>query len=82
MIENEIYCYVNCFLKWNNSKNTSYVVGNKKFFGKICIPSQLKDKSDVIYFKLPYIGNLSHHIKNKPPKLCKENFENKILTLS
>ena len=27
---------------------------------------------DVHYFKLPYIGNLSHHIKNKLTKLCKE----------
>ena len=34
--------------------------------------SHLKDKSDVDYFKLPYIGNLSHHIKNKLLKLCKE----------
>ena len=34
--------------------------------------NQLKDKSDVYYFKLPYIGNLSHHIKNKLSKLCKE----------
>ena len=34
--------------------------------------NQLKDKSDVHYFKLPYIGNLSHHIKNKLSKLCKE----------
>ena len=34
--------------------------------------NQLKDKSDIHYFKLPYIGNLSHHIKNKLPKLCKE----------
>ena len=33
--------------------------------------NQLKDKSDVHYFKLPYIGNLSHHIKNKLSKLCK-----------
>ena len=33
---------------------------------------QLKDKSDVHYLKLPYIGNLSHHIKNKLSKLCKE----------
>ena len=31
--------------------------------------NQLKDKSDVHYFKLPYIGNLSHHIKNKLLKL-------------
>ena len=34
--------------------------------------NQLKDKSDVHYFKLPYIINLSHHIKNKLSKLCKE----------
>ena len=26
--------------------------------------SQLKDKSEVNYFKLPYIGNGSHHIRN------------------
>ena len=31
----------------------------------------LKGTSDVYYFKLPYISNLSHHIKNKPWKLCK-----------
>ena len=44
--------------------------------------NQLKDKSDVHYFKLPYIGNLSHHVKNKPWKLCKkfckENFHMKL----
>ena len=34
--------------------------------------NQLKDTPDVRYFKLPYIGNLSHHIKNKLSKLCKE----------
>ena len=34
--------------------------------------NQLKDTSDVHYFKLPYIGNLSHPIKNKLLKLCKE----------
>ena len=34
--------------------------------------NQLKDTSDVYYFKLPYIGNLSHHIKNKLSKLCKK----------
>ena len=33
--------------------------------------NQLKGTSDVHYFKLPYIGNLSHHIKNKLSKLCK-----------
>ena len=45
--------------------------------------NQLKDKSDVHYFKLPYIGNLSHHIKNRLLKLCKdfwkENFNIKFL---
>ena len=34
--------------------------------------NQLKDTSDVYYFKLSYIGNLSHRIKNKLLKLCKE----------
>ena len=34
--------------------------------------NRLKDTSDVHYFKLPYIGNLSHHIKNKLSKLCKD----------
>ena len=33
--------------------------------------SQLKDRSDVYYFKLPYIGNLSTHIKNKLSKIYK-----------
>ena len=37
--------------------------------------NQLKDTSDIHYFKLPYIGNLSHHIKNKLLKLCKEFFK-------
>ena len=45
--------------------------------------TQLKDKSDVYYFKLPYIRNLSHHIKNKILKLCKEfckeNFNTKLV---
>ena len=42
------------------------------------VKSQLKDTSDVYFFKLPYIGNLSYHIRNKlsnPCKeFCKENF--------
>ena len=37
--------------------------------------NQIKDAFDVYYFKLPYIGKLSHHIKNKLPKLCKEFFK-------
>ena len=42
----------------------------------------MKDKSNVCYFKLPYIGNLSHHIKIKLLKACKgfskENFNIKL----
>ena len=34
--------------------------------------NQLNNKSNIYYFKLPYISNLSHHIKNKLSKLCKE----------
>ena len=45
--------------------------------------NQLKDASDVYYFKLPYIGNLSHNNKNKLEKLhkefCKENFNSKLI---
>ena len=45
--------------------------------------NQLKDKSDVYYFKVPYIGNLSHHIKNKHSErckeFCKENFNIKLV---
>ena len=43
----------------------------------------LKDKSDVLYFKLSYISNRSHHIKNKLSKLgkefCKGNFNIKLV---
>ena len=45
--------------------------------------NQLKDKSGIHYFKLRYIGDLSHHIKNKITKrckeFCKENFNNKLV---
>ena len=34
--------------------------------------NQLKDKPDFQCFKLQYIGNLSHHIRNNLSKLCKE----------
>ena len=37
-----------------------------------CNQNQLKDASDVHYFKLPFSGNLSHHIKNKLSKICKK----------
>ena len=43
--------------------------------------TQLKDKSVVHYFKLPYIGNLSHYIKINFRNLAKR-FVKKILTLS
>ena len=50
-----------------------------KFFSN---QDQLKDKSDIYHFKLPYIGNLSHYIKNKILKLCKSFFkENFIIKL-
>ena len=53
---------------------------NYKFFTN---QNQLKDTSDVHYFKLPYMGNLSHYIKNKLSKLCKEfckeNFKIKLV---
>ena len=45
--------------------------------------NQSKDKSDIHYFKLPYIGNLPDHIKNSLSKLCndfcKENFDIKLV---
>ena len=44
--------------------------------------NQSKDTSDVNYFKLPHIKNISHYIKNKLSKLCKgfskENFNIKL----
>ena len=43
--------------------------------------SQLRDKFDVHYFKLRYIGNLSHHIKKIFRNFAK-SFIKKILTLS
>ena len=45
--------------------------------------NQLREISDIYYFKLPYIGNLLHHIKNKFSKLykefCKENLNIKLV---
>ena len=56
---------------------------NYKFSSNL---NQSKDSSNVHYFKLPYIGNLSHRIKNKLSKLCKEfckeNFNIKLLFTS
>ena len=73
----------NCFhndienIKFNLIKNAypPFLIDNvnKKYFDYkfYSTQNQLKDKSDVRYFKVPYIGNLSHHIKNKFSKLCK-----------
>ena len=48
-----------------------------------CNQNQLKNKPEVHYFNLPYIGKLSHHIENKLSKLrkefCKENFNIKLV---
>ena len=51
MIENEIYCYINDFLKQNISKKTSYIIGNKKFSGKICILN-LRSKRKSIFARV------------------------------
>ena len=51
MVENEIYCYVNGFLKLNLSKETSYIIGNKKFFGRICILN-LRNKRKSIFARV------------------------------
>ena len=52
------------FLIDNIKKYLDYILSSNQ--------NQLKYKSDVYYFKLPYIGNLSHNIKIKLWKLCKE----------
>ena len=40
-----------------------------------CNQNQSKDTSALHFFKLPYIGNLLHHIKNELCKeFCEENF--------
>ena len=48
MIENEICCYMNGFFKWSINEKTSYIVGNKKFSGKISILI-LKNKRKSIF---------------------------------
>ena len=55
MVEDEIYCYVNGFFKWNISKKTSCIIGNKKFLERFAfliwetketVSFQLKVKED------------------------------------
>ena len=62
-------------LKSNLIKNAypPFLIGKKYLDYKFSSnQNQLKDKSDIHYLKLPYISNLSQHIKNKFSKLCKE----------
>ena len=51
MIENEIHCYVNGFLKWKISKKTTYIVGNKKVARKICVLN-LRNKRKSIFSRV------------------------------
>ena len=59
--------YTGLKLNFKSFGSFSYKISSIK-----CLINWLKDKSDVHYFKLPYIGNLSHHIKINLSKLCKE----------
>ena len=69
--------------KWLNEYNLNKPKVIKKYldYKFSSNQSQIKDKSDVHCFKLPYIGNLSHYIKIELLKLYK-SFVKKILTLS
>ena len=46
-IENEIYFYINGFLKYTISKKTSYILGNKKFTRKICVLNLRKKRKSI-----------------------------------
>ena len=61
----------NIFMGFHESKWLNKHTLNKPKF-HLRYVDDILDKSDVHYFKLPYIRNLSHHIKNKLSKLCKE----------
>ena len=61
-MENEIYCYINGFLKWIISKKTSYVV--ERFFSrKICILN-LRNKKRVSLSKY-LLGSKDERIPQK-----------------
>ena len=51
MIGNEIYCYINGFLKCNISKKSSYIIGNKKFTRKICVLN-LRNKTKSVFARV------------------------------
>ena len=56
MIENEIYCNVTDFLKWNISKKTSCIVENNKFLGKISIFNSRNKRKSLQGYSLGIIG--------------------------
>ena len=58
------YAYPSCLINKVTKKYLDHTYSSNK--------TQLKDTSDICYFKLPYIGKLLHHIKNKLSKLCKD----------
>ena len=51
MIENEIYCFIDGFLKWNISKKSSYIVGKKTSSGNFCILN-LRNKRKSIFARV------------------------------
>ena len=71
MIENEIYCYINGFLKWNVSKKTSYIVRNQKYFGKICIRN-LRNKRKSIFARVIISDTSKFEKLNEDPTLKRE----------
>ena len=90
MLEKQInhsIAFLDVFISVINNQNLILQTYHKSSYTGLLLnfPSnqnQLKDTSHIHYFKLPYIDNLSHHIKNKLSKLCeefcKENFNIKL----
>ena len=48
MIENEIYCYIKNLVIQNVSNKTCYILGNKRFYGKIYILNFEKQKKNYL----------------------------------
>ena len=59
-------------IKSNLIRNASPLFLINKVIKKYLNHKFSSNTSDIYYFKLPYIGKLLHHIKNKLLKLCKE----------
>ena len=57
MIENEIFCYINSFLKWNISKTTSYIIGNKIFLERFAFWKKVTKEIEKIIIKNTYRWN-------------------------